>query len=63
VTLGPQAKNIFLNTIDELKIKGALMFRLAECITAIVIHDSVKRTIESAGIDTLEFVSPDKWVI
>jgi hypothetical protein len=48
--------------IDEEKVRGVLMFRLAECVTAIVVHESVKRAIEAAGIDTLDFVPPEEWV-
>lgn len=49
-------------TIDESKTRGALMFRLAESVTTIVVHESVKRAIEAAGIDTLDFIEPDDWV-
>ena len=48
--------------IDEVKTHGMLMFRLAECITAIVIHDKVRRHIEAKGIKYLNFVPPEKWV-
>lgn len=48
--------------IDEKKTRGALMFRLAESVNGIVIHESVKKAIEAAGIDTLTFIPPEEWV-
>lgn len=47
---------------DESKAHGLLMFRMAESITAIVVHESVKKTIEAAGIDTLKFIKPEDYV-
>lgn len=49
-------------TIDPSKTKGALMFRLAEAVNAIVVHETVKNAVEAAGIDTLTFMSPEDWV-
>lgn len=49
-------------SIDESKSRGALMFRLAECVSGIVIHESVKKFIEAAGIDTLTFSPPEEWI-
>jgi hypothetical protein len=48
--------------IDENKTRGALMFRLAESVNGIVVHESVKNAIEAAGIDTLTFIPPEEWV-
>ncbi len=48
--------------IDEKKTRGALMFRLAESVNGIVVHESVKNAIEAAGIDTLTFIPPEEWV-
>jgi hypothetical protein len=48
--------------IDEAKTQGALMFRLAECVSAIVIHQRVKQSLEGAGIQYLDFVDPAKWI-
>ncbi len=47
--------------VDASKTRGALMFRLAESINAILIHDSVCDAIEDAGIDTLTFYEPEDW--
>lgn len=47
--------------IDENRTRGALMFRLAEAVNGIVVHESVKQGIEASGIDTLTFIPPEKW--
>lgn len=56
------AMNIDSLTIHEPKTRGALLFRLAEAVNGIVIHESVKNAIEAAGIDTLTFIPPEEWV-
>lgn len=47
--------------IDENKAKGALMFRLAENVSGIVVHESVKDAVLKAGIEYLDFVPTRKW--
>jgi len=47
--------------IDEAKARGALLFRLAESVNAIIVHESVKKHIEAQGIDTLTFIEPQDW--
>jgi hypothetical protein len=47
--------------IDEEKAMGLLMFRMAECVSAIVIHEKVKNYIEQAGIKYLDFIQPESW--
>ncbi|NOK21586.1 imm11 family protein [Corallococcus carmarthensis] len=47
--------------VDLDKTRGALMFRLAESVNAIVVHASVKDAIEAAGISTLTFLEPEDW--
>jgi len=49
-------------TLDETKTRGLLMFRLAECVTGIVVHESVKRCVERHGIAHLDWVLPEEWV-
>jgi hypothetical protein len=49
-------------TLDENKIRGPLMFRLAECITGIVVHEQVKRGLEQAKIPYLDFTDPGNWI-
>lgn len=44
------------------KTRGTLMFRLAEAVNAIVIHEKVKAAVQAAGIDTLTFMPPEDWV-
>lgn len=48
-------------SIDEPKTRTALIFRLAEATNGIVIHESIKKAIETAGIDTLTFIPPEEW--
>lgn len=47
--------------LDEKKTRGALMFRLAEAVNAILVHDSVRQAVLAAGIDTLTFLEPEEW--
>jgi hypothetical protein len=48
--------------IDEKRIRGPLMFRLAECVTGIVIHERVKQRLEQAGVPYLYYLTPQEWV-
>lgn len=48
--------------IDDAKTGGALMFRLAECVTCIIVHESVRNIVEAEGIDTLDFLDPKNWI-
>lgn len=48
--------------IDESKASGLLMFRLAECITGLVVHERVRRCVERAGVVDLDWVPPEEWV-
>jgi hypothetical protein len=48
--------------IDEKKTRGAFLFRLAESVNAIVIHEKVKEHLEASGIDTLTFIPPEEWM-
>lgn len=47
--------------VDAEKAGGALMFRAAESVNAILIHASVCDAIEDAGIETLTFYEPEDW--
>ncbi|MDI7212062.1 hypothetical protein [Leptospira santarosai] len=48
--------------IDENRTQGLLMFRLAENTSAIVVHESVCKHLESCGFDQLLFIKPEDWV-
>ncbi len=48
--------------IDEERTRGFLIFRLAECVSAIIIHESVKEKLVQSGIDHLDFVEPANWI-
>lgn len=47
--------------IDEGRPAGLGVFRLAENISAVLVHEWVRRVIEARGIDTIEFVKPEDW--
>jgi hypothetical protein len=47
--------------IDEKKTGGALLFRLAEAVTGIVVHRRVKQAIEAAGFKQMVFIDPAEW--
>jgi hypothetical protein len=47
--------------IDEAAAGGALLFRLAESVNAIVVHERVRRHLEASGITTLTFIEPEDW--
>jgi len=47
--------------IDEKKPRGMLMFRLAQNISAVLVHERVKEYVEAAGIDTLTWIPPEMW--
>lgn len=49
-------------TIDASKAHGALMFRLAENVAGIVVHQRVRRYLEQHGIEHLDFCHPNEWV-
>jgi hypothetical protein len=48
--------------IDESKARGLLMFRLAESVNAIVVHESVRAHIEKHNIPHIDFVEPSQWI-
>jgi hypothetical protein len=47
--------------IDEKRVGGALLFRLAEAVNAIVVHDKVKQVVEARGIPGIVFLGPGEW--
>jgi hypothetical protein len=47
--------------LDESRINGQLLFRLAENLSAIVVHESVRKAIEAAGIPGFIFYGRGGW--
>jgi hypothetical protein len=47
--------------IDESKAGGALLFRLAENVSMILVHEKVKKHLEARGFKYLTFVDPAEW--
>ncbi len=48
-------------SIDESKARELLMFRLAENITAVLVHEQVKEQVERSGITSLTWLAPEEW--
>lgn len=48
--------------IDPLKAKGLLMFRLAEYVGAVIVHERVKRVIESKKFPHIVFREPSQFI-
>lgn len=47
--------------IDESKCSGLLLFRLAEKVSAIVVHEKIKIAIDAAGLPGFVFYGPGEW--
>jgi hypothetical protein len=48
--------------INERVVRDFKMFRLAECVTALVVHRSIKEHLESLGGFELTFTEPKDWI-
>ena len=48
--------------IDATRAGGLLLFRLAECVSAIVVHRRVRDALLAAGFNSLTFVNPADYV-
>lgn len=48
--------------LDAGKARGVLMFRLAEYLGAVIVHERVKQAIEAAGLSTVTFTAPDQYI-
>jgi hypothetical protein len=46
--------------LDETKIGNLLLFRLAENLSYIFVHESIKNTLIKKGFDRIDFVNPDE---
>jgi hypothetical protein len=53
--------DFFSLSVDEAKTRGALMFRLAENLSAVLVHEHVKAQVDRAGIETLTWLRPEEW--
>ncbi|WP_444993942.1 hypothetical protein [Aliikangiella sp. IMCC44359] len=49
--------------LEPRSIKGLYIFRLAESISTIVLHEKVKRHLESKGFEDLNFIEPGDALI
>jgi hypothetical protein len=48
-------------SVDPAKARGLLLFRLAENVSAVIVHEHVREIVEKRGIDTLTWLNPDEW--
>lgn len=48
--------------IDEQKANEQFLFRLAENINAVMVHEKIIKSIKNNGIETLSFIEPNDWV-
>jgi hypothetical protein len=48
-------------TIDESRCGNALIFRLAECVSGIVVHEKVRDHLLARGFKGLGFIAPEEW--
>ncbi len=48
--------------IDSAKATNLLVFRLAEAVSAIVVHEKVRQGIDAHGIVGLDWIHPGDWI-
>lgn len=63
-TRGPAMMDVDFDSlaVDESRAAGFLLFRLAECLTAILVHDRVRRHLSARGFTSLVFQPPAQFV-
>lgn len=49
--------------VDSQKTLGHYIFRLADNVMTVLIHQDLKKAIDEAGINTFSFKKPEEWVI
>jgi hypothetical protein len=47
--------------VDPAKTRDALMFRLAENVSAVLVHERVKNAVTASGVTTLTWFEPEEW--
>ena len=47
--------------LDDGATRGELLFRLAESVDAIVVHERVREAVEDSKLGTLQFLKPAEW--
>ena len=48
--------------LNESKAGGQLLFRLAECVTAIVVHQRVRDHVEPLALPGISFIRPEQFI-
>lgn len=49
-------------SIDESKTHDLKMFRLAECVSGICVHEKIKNEVEQSGIKFIDWIEPEDWI-
>lgn len=47
--------------VDPARARGQLMFRLAENVSAIVVHERIRAAVEASGLRGFRFAGPGEW--
>jgi hypothetical protein len=47
--------------IDPAKARDMYLFRLAENISAVIVHERIRKAVEAGGITTLTWYRPEEW--
>ena len=57
---GPRLIDVDFNSLvlDTTKTHGALLFRLAEAVNGVLVHEKLKRALLADGFDDLQFLDP-----
>jgi|GEM_PF-5480116 len=63
VFLSPRGNVIEIDRmkLDEDKLKGHKMVRLQESVSLIIVHESIKKAVEDAGLTGFLFISDDEY--
>jgi hypothetical protein len=48
-------------TVDPMKSRDALIFRLAENVSAVLVHERIRKFVTDAGIYALTWYEPQSW--
>jgi hypothetical protein len=60
---GQMVDSVFVHLeVENQRPRGLLMFRLAESVRTVLVHDVVVAAVEAAGFPGMSFYSPEDWV-
>lgn len=63
INLDSEMIDVFFDSLvlDASKTQGLLMFRLAQSVDAIVVHERVKEAVEKQAVPGMVFYKPEDW--